>query len=106
MAHKALRELRIVSFVRFPTFVILKALSCHTERKHEKQRRDSTERTERRDEGYALQDRADQEINIGVAFELDDEGKGEESYEVVLCCGDVVRTDWLCWRSRNLYQKL
>jgi hypothetical protein len=53
-----------------------------------------------------LQDRADQEINIGVAFELDDEGKGEESDEVVLCCGDVVRKNWLCWRSRNLYQKL
>jgi hypothetical protein len=106
LAHKTVRELRIVSFVRFPTFVILKTLSCHAECQHEKQRRDSTEGTERRDEWYALQDRADQEINIGVAFELDDEGKGEESDEVVLCCGDVVRKNWLCWRSRNLYQKL
>lgn len=99
-------NLRVISFIRFPSFVILKALSGHTECKHKDEWQDGTEGTEGGDEGYALQDGADEEVDVGVAFELDDECVGEEGDDVVFGGGDVVGFDGFVLRRRQLNQKL
>jgi hypothetical protein len=98
--------LGVVRFIRFPSLVILEALPGHTERQDEGEGCDGTEGTERGDEGYALQYGADEEVDIGVAFELDDEGVGEEGDQVVLGRRDVVRLGFFARSTRDLNQKL
>ena len=52
-------QLRVISFVRFPSFVILESLSCHAESEDEDEGCDCAEGAEGGDEGYALEDSAD-----------------------------------------------
>jgi hypothetical protein len=83
-------SLRVIGLIRLPSLVIFKALSGHTESKHEDEWGDGAEGAERGDEGYALQYGADEEVDVGVAFELDDERVWQEGDEVVLGGGNVV----------------
>ncbi len=48
---------------------------------------------------------ADEEVEVGVAFELKDEGEREESEDVVLGSGDVVALLLAPW-MRDLHLKL
>lgn len=80
---KDARKLRVVSLVGLPPLVVLKALADHAEGKHEDKRCNSAEGLEWRYERDALHDSAEEEVNVGVSFELDDECEWKEGQQVV-----------------------
>jgi hypothetical protein len=81
---KAVWKLRVICLIWFPSFVVFKAFSNHAEHEDEEEGRDCAEGVEWGDEWDALEYGADEEVYIGVAFELDDECQWQEGDQVVL----------------------
>ena len=85
-------KLRVVRLVGLPPLVVLKALADHAEGEYEDERGDGAEGLERRDEGNALHDGAEQEVDVCISFELDDECEWKEGQQIVFGGRDVVGT--------------
>lgn len=66
---------RVTLLIALIPLVILIALPDHTQTDHEHQRGHSTERSQRRDQRDALHYRRNQEVDVGVALELEKEGE-------------------------------
>ena len=85
-----MRQLGIIFLVGLPPPVILDPFPRHTQPQHKNEGDDGAGGVEGGDEGDGLEDGGHEEVDVGVAFELQEEGEGDEGEEVVLGGGDVV----------------
>ena len=83
-------QLGVIFLVGFPPPVVFNPLPRHTQPQYKNQGNDGAGGIEGGDEGDGLEDGGDEEVEIGVTFELKEEGEGDEGEGVVLGGGDVV----------------
>lgn len=95
-------QLGIVLLVGLPPAIVLASLSDHADAQHEHERDDCTGWTERGKQRDGLKRGGYQEVDVGVSFELEEEGQGEEGEDVVLGGRDVVGSGSLAMWLRDL----
>jgi hypothetical protein len=96
----------IIFLIILPAFVVFIGLSGHTEEEDKAQGGNGTGGVEGTDEGDGLEDGADEEVNVGVSFELDYKGEGQEADHVIFSCGYVVGCVLFVRVPWHLHQKL
>ncbi len=72
---ESVSELAIVSFVGAPSLVVLDAFADHAEGEDEDEGRHCAGGVEGGEEGNRLHDSLEEEVDVGIAFELQDESQ-------------------------------